>query len=113
MTAGTYHIFLLNNYVIFSKHFSVSGKLRFGLSHPTVSALLRELPNADKCPLTSWNSIMSTPSSITSTPPSSTQQSSEPPIYSRKRKYFHADEANSSDEASNETATKGVYIAMR
>jgi len=31
------------------KDISVSGALRFGLAHPVISQLLRELPNADKC----------------------------------------------------------------
>jgi len=32
-----------------STNMSVSGTLRFGLTHPIVSHLIRELPNADKC----------------------------------------------------------------
>jgi len=31
------------------KNISVSGTLRFGLAHPVVSHLIRELPNAEKC----------------------------------------------------------------
>jgi hypothetical protein len=31
------------------KNVSVSGTLRFGLAHPLVSQLIRELPNAEKC----------------------------------------------------------------
>jgi len=32
-----------------AKNTSVSGALRFGLAHPIVAQLVRELPNADKC----------------------------------------------------------------
>jgi len=32
-----------------NNNISVSGTLRFGLAHPVVSHLIRELPNADKC----------------------------------------------------------------
>jgi len=40
------------------KNISVSGTLRFGLAHPIVSHLIREMPNADKCKdlIGSWSS---------------------------------------------------------
>jgi hypothetical protein len=38
------------------KNISVSGSLRFGLAHPVVSHLIRELPGADKCKDVSWSS---------------------------------------------------------
>jgi hypothetical protein len=41
------------------KDISVSGALRFGLAHPVVSQLLRELPNADKCDEVAAMSLLS------------------------------------------------------
>jgi len=38
------------------KNVSVSGTLRFGLAHPVVSHLIRELPGAEKCKDASWSS---------------------------------------------------------
>jgi hypothetical protein len=38
------------------KNVSVSGTLRFGLAHPIVSHLIRELPGAEKCKDLSWSS---------------------------------------------------------
>jgi len=40
---------------------SVSGTLRFGLAHPVISHLIRELPNADKCEQITSLSLLSSP----------------------------------------------------
>lgn len=75
------------------KSISVSGTLRFGLAHPIVSHLIRELPNSDKC----HDIINNSPDSPISSPISSPILSPTSPIEPwshRKRK--------SSDDSSSE-----------
>jgi len=70
------------------KNISVSGTLRFGLAHPIVSHLIRELPGADKCK-DSGESWSSSPSNS--------------PSLGRKRR---SDEEDISDEEDMEEAPK-------
>jgi len=73
-----------------AKNTSVSGALRFGLAHPVVSQLIRDLPNADKCKDFSGE--------YSSSPSNS-------PTFGRKRR-FSDEEYSDSDEDFELDATK-------
>jgi len=73
------------------KNISASGALRFGLAHPMVAQLIRELPNADKC--------KDYVGDYSSSPSSS-------PTFGRKRRTSSEDEFSDSDEDYEEDTTK-------
>jgi hypothetical protein len=78
------------------KNASVSGALRFGLAHPMVSQLIRELPNADKCNVT--GDYSSSPSSS--------------PSLGRKRRSSDEEVSDSDDDYEEETTKRqklGTY----
>lgn len=77
------------------KNTSVSGALRFGLAHPLVSQLIRELPNADKC--------KDYTGEYSSSPSSS-------PTFGRKRRTGD-EEFSDSDEDYEEDTTKKQKLA--
>jgi len=82
------------------KNISVSGTLRFGLAHPVISNLIRDLPGASDIP--SHLLSPSSPSTVYQAPSSPTSEfsPSTSPMQTRKRKMQHSD--SSEEEFSDE-----------
>jgi len=81
------------------KNISVSGTLRFGLAHPVISNLIRELPGSSDIP--SHLLSPSSPSTVYNTPSSpidSSHSGSTSPTRKRKGQYSDSSEEEMSDE---------------
>jgi hypothetical protein len=95
------------------KNVSVSGTLRFGLAHPIVSHLIRELPGAEKCKDNggSWSSSPSNSPSLarkrrTEDDVSEGEESDE--SYGKRQKKDSSDEDYTVSEYESHFSTRGV-----
>jgi len=99
------------------KNISVSGTLRFGLAHPIVSHLIKELPGADKCRDLggSWSSSPSNSPSIRKRKSDEDLSSSEDleEMTKKPRRQDEEDEDFSASENYSYFSARGVSFSSR
>lgn len=85
------------------KNISVSGAVRFGLSHPVVVSLFKELPNSDKC-----KEFL-----IPSSPEQSDLSPSSSPPFARKRKNQETTSSSNEDSEGSEDSLESLNKALK